>query len=149
MRAPDDLAIPFTVLVCRACCCGRETKHPEIDHEQQLERLQAAVHCVAGARLRVVDCLDVCTKSNVVVIRDRRPNIASESRSTWLGGIVTDAMTNTLCEWIEDGGPIHALPTTLKDQIFFGPSKDVPRDLQDEDCDRKPRRRIPVSDHAS
>lgn len=136
--------VPFTVLVCRACCCGRASKHPEIDHDLQVEQIRAAVALLADARFRVVDCLDVCARSNVVVIRDRRLETAPERRSLWLGGITTDSLTVALCDWIATGGPASALPFALTALRFPGPAKDVPAALQDEDCDRPIRRRLTV-----
>jgi hypothetical protein len=114
-----------TVLVCRACCCGT-AKHAGFDHDAQLERIRAAAAGIDGARVRVVGCLDVCSRSNVVV------------------GIVTEASTTALCDWLAAGGPATPRPATLDAHVFLGPHVDVPADLRDEDCDR-PRRRLPVA----
>lgn len=133
----------FTVLVCRACCCGT-AKHPGFDHDAQLARIADAASTTPGARFRVVGCLDVCSRSNVVVVRDRRPGVAAARRSTWLGGLANDASTTELCTWLASGGPVVEMPDALLDRVFLGPHVDVPADLRDEDCDR-PRRRIAVS----
>lgn len=132
-----------TVLVCRACCCGT-AKHAGFDHDAQLERIRAAAAGIDGARVRVVGCLDVCSRSNVVVVRDRRVGLDASRRSTWLGGIVTEASTTALCDWLAAGGPATPMPATLDAHVFLGPHVDVPADLRDEDCDR-PRRRLPVA----
>ncbi len=135
----------FTILVCRACCCGRPSKHPHLDHDEQVRLLGESISGWPGARLREVGCLDVCSQSNVIVVRDRRPETAPGSRSTWFGGIVTDELTVVLCDWLRSGGPASTTPALLNAQRFAGPSPDVPADLRDEDCDR-PRRRIPLLD---
>lgn len=124
----------FTVLVCRACCCGRPSKHPHIDHDEQVRLLADAVETWPGARLREVGCLDVCSQSNVIVVRDRQPETMARSRSMWFGGIVTDELTTALCDWLRAGGPTIATPDLLAAQLFGGPSPDVPADLRDEDC---------------
>lgn len=135
----------FTVLVCRACCCGRPSKHPEIDHDEQLRLLMQAISSWPGARLRTVGCLDVCSQSNVIVVRDRRPETQPRERSQWFGGIVSDELTSAFCRWLREGGPTVATPAVLAARRFSGPSPDVPADLRDEDCDR-PRRRLPLLD---
>ena len=133
----------FTVLVCRACCCGRSSKHPHIDHDEQVRLLARAIADWPGARLREVGCLDVCSQSNVIVVRDRRAETAPGDRSQWFGGIVTDELTDAFCNWLREGGPTIATPNLLALQRFRGPSPDVPSDLRDEDCDR-PRRHLPL-----
>ena len=55
-----------TVTMCHGCCCGQAEKNPRTDHAAQLARLREALPL--GARLRQSDCLDVCERSNVVVI---------------------------------------------------------------------------------
>lgn len=114
------------VLVCRGCCCGSQ-KHPEVDHDAQVAALEAAVTRTAGARLRVVDCLLTCDRSNVVLVR----GAARGSRPVWLGGMVTELRTKALCDWIEAGGPDAAeLPLELLGLDFSPPrlaSRHVPR----------------------
>lgn len=132
----------FTVLVCRACCCGT-AKHPGFDHDAQIDRISAAIAGQPGARVRIVGCLDVCSRSNVIVVRDRRPESDPNRRATWLGRIVDDASTDALCAWLADGGPASSLPSSLVAHRFDGPHRDVPRDLREEDADQ-PRRLLPL-----
>lgn len=95
------------VLVCRDCCCGTTAKHPRTDHDAQREALLACADdggSGGGVRVRVVECLDECDRSNVVLVRDfsrgRRPT------DTWLGGVLADGTTEELCAWISEGGPL-------------------------------------------
>jgi hypothetical protein len=100
------------VLLCRGCCCGTAEKHPRTDHDAQRDAL---LECggSAGVRVRVVDCLDHCDRSNVVLVRDftvgRRP------RDTWLGGVLNPTTTERLAAWVQDGG---ALPRDLEPHCF-------------------------------
>ena len=99
------------VLLCRGCCCGTE-KHPRTDHDAQREAL-LDVDGRDGVRVRVVDCLDQCDRSNVVLVRDftggRRP------QDTWLGGVLHPATTDRLIDWVRDGG---TLPRALEPHRF-------------------------------
>ena len=74
MSTPDEAppAANLTILVCRGCCCGTAQKHPDVDHEAQLRVLEAAAAKTAGARVRAVDCVDECSRSNVIVVRQWR-----------------------------------------------------------------------------
>ena len=91
------------VLVCRDCCCGSSQKHPATDHAAQRESLLDCAR-TAGVRVRVVECLDECDSSNVVLVRDftrgRRPH------DTWLGDVHDEDTTQRLVEWVRDGGPM-------------------------------------------
>lgn len=94
---------PTTVLLCRGCCCGTFAKHPDADHlEQELALERVASEC-ADVELRVVDCLDECDRSNVVVIR--RQGQPAKQRDTWFGGVVTAKATRALIGWVHDGAP--------------------------------------------
>lgn len=100
------------VLMCRDCCCGSGAKHPRTDHVAQREALLACSG-VDGVRVRVVDCLDQCDRSNVVLVRDfavgRRPH------DTWLGGVLDPTVSAQVVAWVRDGGP---LPTALESHRF-------------------------------
>jgi predicted metal-binding protein len=118
IRAAADL----TILVCRGCCCGTAQKHPDVDHEAQLHALEAAAARTPGARVRAVDCVDECSRSNVIVVRLRE---ASTSTTLWLGEMLTEAKTKLLADWIAAGGPRTApLPPRLA-FAAFAPGNDA------------------------
>ncbi|MEM8925894.1 MAG: (2Fe-2S) ferredoxin domain-containing protein [Actinomycetota bacterium] len=89
------------VLVCRGCCCGSERKHPDIDHDEQVVAISSVAHA------RVVDCVDECKQSNVVIVRPR------PGESIWFGRLNSDALTEELCEWLGEGAPMP-LPPVLE-----------------------------------
>lgn len=95
------------VLVCRGCCCGSGSKHPDVDHDALLDTLLAGAD--DRVRVRVVDCLDECGDSNVVLVRDftagRRPS------DTWLGGVLDGSSADAVVRWAAEGG---SLPESLQ-----------------------------------
>ncbi|MCW2814971.1 MAG: hypothetical protein JWN84_2426 [Nocardioides sp.] len=101
----------LTVMLCRDCCCGSPGKHPATDHDAQ----RAAIEDLAAAdvRVRTVECLDECDRSNVVLVRDHR--LPSRLRDTWLGGVLEPRLTESLCDWVAEGGP---LPPALRSRQF-------------------------------
>lgn len=111
------------VLVCRDCCCGTTEKHPGTDHGGQRAALLAC-GAAEGVRVRVVECLDECDRSNVVLVRDfsrgRRPT------DTWLGGVLEPEATEELCGWIAEGGPLppalepHRMERTRSGRLATG-----------------------------
>lgn len=121
----DDSAarLTATLLVCRGCCCGTEEKHPDIDHDAQLDLLREAVAHLDGARVRVTDCLGPCERSNVVAVRHRdttRPGI--RVGTTWLGGLLSPQDTTKLTDWLTNGAVLDHRPATL-DPYVFDPSE--------------------------
>lgn len=105
------------VMLCRDCCCGTD-KHPRTDHDGQRDALLAldgvgAVDGKGGVRVRVVECLDQCDRSNVVLVRDftggRRPV------DTWLGGVLDPGATERVVGWVGEGGE---LPRELEPHRF-------------------------------
>ncbi|MEM7327041.1 MAG: (2Fe-2S) ferredoxin domain-containing protein [Actinomycetota bacterium] len=95
------------VLICRGCCCGTTRKHPDIDHDEQIEAISSV------ARTRVVDCIDECLYSNVVVVRP------TPGESVWFGRLNSTLLTAELCEWLEDGAPLPLPP--ILDVYSFEP----------------------------
>ena len=89
------------VLLCRGCCCGTRAKHPRVNHDAQQRALEDAAADHPGVKLRVVDCLDECARSNVAVIR--RPAEPRNTRDTWLGGLIGQRATSELASWIRSG----------------------------------------------
>lgn len=104
-----------TVLLCRGCCCGTAQKHPGVDHDAQEDALRAAAEEHPDVELRVVDCLDECDRSNVVVVR--RGGRPAKERDTWLGGVLTGKASDALAGWLTEGaaGPV---PGTLVGHRF-------------------------------
>ncbi|MEJ2856658.1 MULTISPECIES: (2Fe-2S) ferredoxin domain-containing protein [unclassified Saccharothrix] len=89
------------VTVCRGCCCGTTKKHPDYDHEAQLQRLQEVAAQSGGTvRLRVADCLDACENSNVIVVKP------AGAKPVWLGFVLHDAIMDDLEKWLRNGGPL-------------------------------------------
>jgi len=88
----------FTALVCRGCCCGTERKHPDVDHDAQLEVLAAAARA-GGGHCRVVDCIDECWASNVVVVR----RSGAHTPTVWLGGVLATEQTAAVAAWLACG----------------------------------------------
>ncbi len=80
------------VLACRGCCCGT-TKHPDVDHDAQLDAIQAAV----GHRLTVTSCLGPCRWSNVIVAVD-----ADTGQQTWFGRVLDPADTEAVAAWLAE-----------------------------------------------
>lgn len=110
------------VLLCRDCCCGTAKKHPDVDHRAQRDEIEAlddpAGRRGARVRVRVVDCLDECDRSNVVLVRDftwnpggRRP------KDFWLGGVLSEESTAEVVDWVREGGPV---PVSLQRHVFRG-----------------------------
>ncbi len=102
---PRRAALPWLLL-------RHAEKHPSTDHDAQRDALLGC-DGAGGVRVRVVDCLDQCDRSNVVLVRDftggRRPH------DTWLGGVLNPRTTEHLVTWVQDGG---ALPRELVPHRF-------------------------------
>ncbi len=64
MRQPETV-----VLLCRGCCCSTPDKHPDVDHDRHDRLLGAAADAHPDVRVRVVDRLYECDRSNVAVLR--------------------------------------------------------------------------------
>lgn len=112
------------VLLCRDCCCGTDRKHPATDHASQRAALEA-LHDPGGShgdrvRVRVVDCLSACERSNVVVVRDFAARSAAAGRrpvTTWLGDVLDERATAAVVDWVRTGGPV---PEVLRAHTFEG-----------------------------
>lgn len=85
----------LSVLICRGCCCGT-LKHPDVDHEAQLETLRRSLPDGIRARLYEVDCLGPCSRSNVIVVR-------RDGVRRWFGQILDAQVTDVLADWVRRG----------------------------------------------
>ncbi|RGC66979.1 hypothetical protein C5N14_21220 [Micromonospora sp. MW-13] len=103
---PGPIRGGCTVTVCRDCCCGSTTKHPEVDHDAQFRALERALsppHQVRASR-----CLDRCTQSNVIVVHPTPQARRGGARPVWFGLVVDDQVTTDIADWVQAGGPGHA-----------------------------------------
>jgi hypothetical protein len=98
------------VLMCDDCCCGTQRKHPGIDHAGIRDRLSAAVRS-AGGRSRCVDCLGVCSESNVVAVKTRAAG------TFWIGGVLDEAIVTELEQWLCDNTPLP-VPAAISIRVF-------------------------------
>ncbi|MEU0880410.1 hypothetical protein ABZ345_17550 [Lentzea sp. NPDC005914] len=109
--------------VCRGCCCGTAKKHPDVNHEGQLDRLREAV---GVERLRVADCLDSCDHSNVVVVQPTPTARQAGARPVWLGGVLSDETVEHVVAWVQAGGPGRAtMPDALAGNVLDRSSEDA------------------------
>jgi len=82
--------------VCRGCCCGTERKHPDVDHDAQLDRLSEAAS--ASVHVRSTGCLGPCADSNVIAVR-----LSGTRDRVWLGAMLSADATDALARWMADG----------------------------------------------
>jgi hypothetical protein len=84
--------VSVVVLACRGCCCGT-AKHPDVDHDAQLDVLREAV----GDRLEVTPCLGPCRWSNVIAAVD-----TESGAQTWFGKVLSIDDTAAVAAWLTD-----------------------------------------------
>jgi (2Fe-2S) ferredoxin len=111
-----------TVTVCRGCCCGT-SKHPDVDHAGQVAALRAGVP--GGGRLRLSDCLDVCERSNVVVVSPSAAGRRAGGRPVWLGEVLHADVLDAVLAWVGAGGPGLTDPPADLGHHVFSPSRRV------------------------
>lgn len=109
------------VTVCRGCCCGTASKHPDVDHATQLDALSAGVR--GHGRVRTSDCLDACAESNVVVVAPSASGRAAGARPVWVSGVLDPGTVEEVVEWVRTGGPGVSDPPGLLDLAVFHPSR--------------------------
>lgn len=114
-----------SVTVCRGCCCGSTTKHPDTDHSAQLERIRAGAG--PAGRVRISDCLDACERSNVMVVIPSAAGRRAGARPVWLGEVLDDDATEDVIAWVSSGGPGVSEPPGVLDLYAFSPSTRVRR----------------------
>jgi (2Fe-2S) ferredoxin len=110
-----------TVTVCRGCCCGQAAKNPRTGHAAQVARLREALP--PGARLRQSGCLDVCERSDVVVIGPSAAGRAAGARPIWLGQVNDQDVIEDVTAWITGGGPGIAPAPLMLGRYEFTPSR--------------------------
>ncbi|MEV0595588.1 (2Fe-2S) ferredoxin domain-containing protein [Nonomuraea cavernae] len=111
------------ITLCRGCCCGTAKKHPDVDHEDQPDRLRRKL--TPPFRIRVVaDCLGPCAHSNVVIVTPSPEGRAAGGRSVWLGFVLDEQVIDDIAAWVDTGGPgIADLPAILDLHVFTPPRR--------------------------
>lgn len=115
--ADSDPGRTCIVRVCRDCCCGTERKHPGVDHDGLLARLEVG----AGGHARVLRsaCLLACDESNVVVVTPSAAGRRAGGRPVWLRAVLDDATVDAVNAWVAVGGPgVAAVPAVLVPRVF-------------------------------
>ncbi len=108
------------VTVCRGCCCGTASKHPDVDHSGQLDQLR--VRLGAASLVRVSDCLDSCDHSNVIVVTPSPAGRRAGAGLVWLGEVIDRESTAALADWVAAGGPgVCDPPADLTRRVFQPP----------------------------
>lgn len=101
-------------MLCRDCCCGTRAKHPRTDHDGQVDALEAVAADNPAVQVRVVDCLDQCDRSNVVLVR--RTDLPRKQRDTWVGGVLTGKATEAVAAWV--GAGAGEPPPAVRSLVF-------------------------------
>ncbi|MER7760453.1 (2Fe-2S) ferredoxin domain-containing protein [Streptomyces sp. NPDC097619] len=117
-------ARPCTLVVCRGCCCGNSRKHPDVDHDRQLARLESAAAESGGTlAVRTSECLGPCEQANVIVVQPSAEGRRRGARAVWIGWAKDDDCTDALLEWAAAGGPgVTPLPPVLDLQRIEPPA---------------------------
>lgn len=103
---------PCRVRVCRDCCCGTLRKHPDVDHDDLLDRLTSRVS--GTSEVSVASCLLACEQSNVVVVTPSGAGRRSGGRPVWLAEVLDTTVVDAIAGWVNRGGPgLAALPSCL------------------------------------
>jgi len=122
-RRPRSGGTACRVSVCRDCCCGTRSKHPEVDHDLLLDRLVAATG--AHAEVVVSACLLACERSNVVVVSPSRRGRAAGGRPAWFQQVLSVEDVDTIAAWVCAGGPGVAAMSDLLELMRTAPARAV------------------------
>lgn len=111
------------VSVCRDCCCGSRSKHPDVDHDLLVDRLVAStgVH----GRVVVSSCLLACERSNVVVVAPSRRGRAAGGRPTWFQQVFSTDDADMIAAWVRAGGPGVAPMSDILELMRTAPARQV------------------------
>lgn len=105
------------VRVCRDCCCGTEDKHPGVDHDRLLARLEVGAR--DHARVLRSGCLLACEHSNVVVVTPSPAGRRVGARPVWLRAVLDEAAVDAITTWVGLGGPgVAPRPVSLTERAF-------------------------------
>ncbi|MDG4832828.1 hypothetical protein O7627_26490 [Solwaraspora sp. WMMD1047] len=106
--------------LCRGCCCGTARKHPQVDHDGQLDQLRHGVG--AADRVRRSECLNVCDRSNVLVVQPTPAARRAGARPVWLAEVLDPVVLAAVADWVRAGGPGAApLPPSLRPHVMPAP----------------------------
>lgn len=115
------------VIVCRGGDCGSQRKHRNTEHAAQRTRFRHEVNA-ATATVTVSKCLDACDFSNVVVIIPGAAGREAGMELAWVGGVLDDAITIDLIDWVNEADLEQEAPTLVQIQQFH-PTRQSRREL--------------------
>jgi len=105
------------VRVCRDCCCGTERKHPGVDHDGLLARLEVGTR--GRARVLRSTCLLACDESNVVVVTPSVAGRRAGGRPVWVRAVLDVEAVDEITAWVTLGGPgVVPVPDALAPRVF-------------------------------
>jgi hypothetical protein len=115
--ADSESAHTCIVRVCRDCCCGTERKHPGVDHDGLLARLEVGTR--GSARVLRSACLLACDESNVVVVTPSVTGRRAGARPVWVRGVLDQDAVDAITGWVALGGPgVVTMPESLAPRVF-------------------------------
>ncbi len=103
-----------SVLVCRGCCCGRESPGSAA---KRLHAMRTAARSLPKGRTTVTDCLGPCSDFDVVAVRHRDAGQAGRRLGTTWFRRVDDAAAERIASWVRAGATGGA-PASLAAHVF-------------------------------
>jgi hypothetical protein len=114
-----DIKVPGPrVRMCRGCCCGTTSKHPNVDHDRIADILENELG--PASELVRVDCLWACEHSNVVVVNPTANARQAGARPAWITQVNTPERAHALAAWVRHGGPGATEPPAELGRIRSG-----------------------------